>query len=121
MEKSRSLNGTVATVDGAQLRVVRKSQVSPARKWLIETMQRLGYGRIKHLIIVNREPITNPPPKICPRRKLFGPRHHPGTIPSDDFILREHVVNLFNELDTMVNGIIAIDVRDGLPCDITDE
>jgi len=37
------------------------------------------------------------------------------------YILKDHVVNLFDELDTMDNGVIAIDVRDGLPCEITNE
>jgi len=100
---------------------MRKSQVSAARQWLIEATQRLGYGRIKHLLIINHEPVVDPPPKICPRRKLTGPRYCPREIPSGDFILKEQVVNLFDEMDTMDNGVIAIDVRDGLPCDITNE
>jgi len=98
-------------------RVVRKSQLSPARRWLVEQMQILGYGRIKHLVVSNREPVVNPPPKLCPRRKLTGPRQRPREIPCGDFILKEQVVNLFDELDSMSSGVIAVDVRDGLPFD----
>jgi len=81
-------------------------------------MQSLGYGRIKHLIIVNREPVVKPSPKICPRRKLTGPRYRRREVPRGDYILKEQVMNLFEELDNMVDGMITIEVRDGLPFDI---
>jgi hypothetical protein len=42
-------------------------------------------------------------------------------VPAGDFILKEHVTNLFDEFDAMGNGAITIDVRDGLPFDIQDE
>jgi len=84
-------------------------------------MQRLGYGRIKHLIVIHGEPMSQPPPKICRRRKLKGPRYRPRPSLPEDYLLKEQVTNLFEELDSMANRIIAIDVRDGLPGDIIDE
>jgi hypothetical protein len=121
MDTSRPQHDTVDTNNTHQPREIRKSQVSLGRQWLIETMQRLGYGQIKQLIVVNREPVAKPPPKICPRRNLVGRRYRSGKVLAGDFILKEHVTNLFEEFDAMGNGAITIDVRDGLPFDIQDE
>jgi len=101
-----------------QTRVIRKSQLSAKRRWLVDAMQGLSYGRIKDLIVVDREPVVKPPPKICPRRKLTGPRYRRRAVPRGDYILKGQVVNLFEELDNMVDGRITIEVRDGLPFDI---
>ena len=103
-----------------QVPMVRKSQLSPARRWLVEEMQALGYGQIKQLVVIKGEPVQAPAPKISQRCRLTGPRRRPCAAPSEDCILKEQVVNLFAELDQMANGVVALlEVRDGLPCDMT--
>lgn len=99
-------------------RAFRKTQLSPARQWLVESMQSLGHGQIKRLVVSDHQPVVNPPPRICPRRKLVGPPQQTREIPQGDFILKEQVVNLFDALDSMSGGVITIEVRDGLPFDI---
>jgi hypothetical protein len=84
-------------------------------------MQHLGYGRIEGLIVVNREPVRKPPPKICRRRKLTGRRYHPPEVPRTDCILKGQIVTLFDELDKIIDGMITIDVRDGLPFEFSYE
>jgi len=85
MRTPGSRENTASTVLRPPTREIRKSQVSPERQWLVEAMQRLGYGRVKHLIIINHEPVVKPPPKICPRRKLTGPRYLPREVSSGDY------------------------------------
>ena len=60
---------------------MRKSELSASRRWLVERMQQLGFGRIKHLVIANGEPVLNPvsPTPIYPlndgRYILFMQNH----------------------------------------------
>ena len=102
-------------------RVIRKSQLSPQRQWLVEQMQKLGWGWIKHLVVSNREPLSNPAPRKRRRYKLTGPRHRRLEAPTGDFILKESVVNLFDLMDEFANGTVMIEVADGLPADVTIE
>ena len=102
-------------------RILRKSQLSPQRQWLVEEMQRLGWGWIKHLVVSNREPLPSPAPKKRPRHKLTGPRQRRVEVPAGDFILKEQVANLFDYMDEMGNGTVMIEVADGLPADVTVE
>ena len=95
---------------------LRKSDLSPERRWLIEKMQQLGFGRITHLVIANGEPLCNPPPRLYRHRRLTGSNEYRSEIELDDFILKQQVVNLLAELDRSGSGVIAIlEVRDGLP------
>ncbi len=101
-------------------RLVSKSDLSPNRRWLIEKMQLLGYGRIKHLVIGNGEPLKSPPPRLYRHRRLTGPNDHRREAGLDDFVLKQQVLNLLDELDRIGNGVIAtLEVRDGLPYGVT--
>lgn len=103
------------------VRVIRKSQLSPQRQWLVEEMQNLGWGSIKQLVVTDREPVAKPAPKKRHRYKLSAPRCRRLEVPAGDFILKEQVVNLFELFDEFVNGMVMIEVSDGLPADITIE
>lgn len=105
---------------GNETRPVRKSDLTPGRRWLVERMQRLGFGRIKHLVIANGEPVLNPPPRILLHRRLTGPNNSRPEATKENFILKRQVVNLLKELDAVGSGVIAaLDVRDGLPYGLT--
>ena len=95
---------------------MRKSELSASRRWLVERMQQLGFGRIKHLVIANGEPVLNPPPRILRHRRFTGPNNSRREAKLENFALKRQVVNLLNELDAIGSGVItALDVRDGLP------
>ena len=101
-------------------RAVRKSQLSPARQWLVENMQKLAYGRFKHLIIVNGDPLISPPPRRYRDRRLTGANGGRREAALADFVLKQRLVALFDELDRIGNGVIAVlEVRDGLPYGMT--
>lgn len=97
-------------------RALRKSDLSPARRWLVENMQRLGYGRLTHMILVNGEPLTNPPPRMYRDHRLTGPNRSRPEAQLKDFVLKQRLVALFEQFDRIGNGVVAVlEVRDGLP------
>ncbi|MCX5677063.1 MAG: hypothetical protein NTX87_18900 [Planctomycetota bacterium] len=96
-------------------RAIRNSHLSKERRWLVETMQRLWYGRVKHLTVFNHEPRPLPSPKICPCHKLVGSPDRPREVPQGDYLLKEPAVKLCDELDAMGDCVISIDVHEGLP------
>jgi hypothetical protein len=101
-------------------RPFRKSNLSPARQWLVEAMQRIGYGRLKHLVIVGGDPLVNPRPRLYRDQRLTGPNAGRRESHLADFILKESVVRLFEEFDRIGNGTVArLEVRDGLPYGMT--
>lgn len=102
-------------------RQIWKSQLSHQRRWLMETMHGLGHGEVVCVVVVDREPVIDPEPKTRPHRTLTGRRYRPRDLPSGDFIIKEQVADLFADFDHMVNGVVTIQVRDGLPSGIFDE
>ncbi|MCC7408910.1 MAG: hypothetical protein IT442_12615 [Phycisphaeraceae bacterium] len=96
--------------------VVRKSDVSKAKQWLIDKMQSIGFGRIEGLRIVGGDPVSTPPPKIIYRRKSGGvnePRPHDD---AHDYVLKKDVVELMQSLDTLRDRTISlIEVSHGVP------
>ena len=101
-------------------RAVHKSELTVARKWLIENMQKLGYGRFKQLVIIHGQPLTDPPPRMYLDKRLTGQNCQRRELQLADFILKEQVVKLFEEFDRIGNGVIArLEVRDGLPYGMT--
>jgi len=103
-------------------RVVRKLDLTPARRWLVENMQKIGFGRMKHLILVKGEPIVDLPPRVYRDRRLTGANMHRPEAELDDFLLKEQVITLFEEFDRIGSGVIAVlEVRDGLPYGMTME
>lgn len=121
--------GTIMSADGVCLcrrhaqpntSTLRKSDLSPARRRLVEGMQDLGFGRYKHLVIVNGDPLLNPAPRRYQDRRLTGPNRRCQEVHLADFALKEQVVHLFEEFDAIRNGVIAVlEVREGLPYNMT--
>lgn len=102
--------------------LLRKSDLSPSRRWLVEAMQKIGYGRLKHLVIVGGEPLVNPRPRLYRDQRLTGPNAGRRESHLPDFILKESVVRLFEEFDRIGSGTVAcLEVRDGLPYGVTSE
>jgi len=97
--------------------VLTKSSLSAAQKRLVETMQKINYGRIEDLSIYRGEPTFNPPPRIVKDVKLgstdSGARPE---LESVDFALKREHIDLFENLRRIGNGTIdRIEVMSGLP------
>jgi len=93
-----------------------KSDLSEPRRQLLELMQELDFGRIEALAVRAGEPVLDPPPKIV-REVKFGGQNGPRDERAlDDFSLKAQVVELFDELDRLGDGVIdVLTVKHGLP------
>lgn len=99
-----------------------KAALTPARKRLVELMQKVNFGRILGLGLKDGDPILDPPPRVIREIKIGGengPRHE---IESDNFTLKSQALELFAHLDQLENGtVMMIDIKHGLPFLITVE
>jgi hypothetical protein len=93
-----------------------KSALSPARRRLVELMQRLNFGRIEHLEIRGHEPVLEPAPRAIREHKFCsenGPHRETGR---PDCQLKNQVLDLMQLLDAVGDGTIAVlTVKHGLP------
>jgi hypothetical protein len=90
--------------------------LSPARRRLLRVMARIGFGEITGLRVRGGEPCFEPPPRAVRVVKL-GCAADPGPGPDVDFALKAQVVELFERLDELGDGVVeSIEVRHGLPC-----
>ena len=93
-----------------------KASLSPARRRLLEILQKINFGRIENLSIRDGEPVLDPLPSIHREIKFggeSGPRPELGTA---DCCLKEQHVQLFDVFDQLQNGVIAtLEVQNGLP------
>lgn len=103
------------------LNVPSKSILSPARRRLLELMQRTNFGRIERLRIERGEPIMDPPPWVLRDVKLGADNTRPET-QHIDFALKKQVADLFCEFDVLGDGMVeTIVIKHGLPFSITIE
>lgn len=93
-----------------------KSALSGARRRLLETMQRLNFGRIENLAVHAGEPAFDPAPKIVQDIKIGGENGPRPELARDDFALKSQVAELFDHLNRVGDGTVAvIEVKHGLP------
>ena len=93
-----------------------KSSLTPNRKRLLELMQRLGFGSIEELYVLDGDPVMDPPPRIVRDIKLGGENGPRPELEVDDFALKKKVIEFFKELDELQNGTVdRIEIRHGLP------
>jgi len=97
-----------------------KMDLSPARRRLVELMQRLNFGRLEGLRVRNGEPFFDPPPRVIRSVKLGGDNGLRREASKEDFSIKAKVIELFDILDQIGNGVIErIDIAEGLPCSMT--
>jgi hypothetical protein len=94
-----------------------KKALSPARKQLLELMQRYNFCRIENLEVRVGVPVFDPAPRITQEIKIGADNNPRPELEKDDFLLRAPIIELFEHLDRVGNGRIAvIEVKHGLPC-----
>ena len=95
---------------------VRISQLPAESARLVRLMQSLGFGTISGLHVAKGQPVFKPEPVITHEIKLgAGNSDHPAMY-QQDFYVKAHVVDLFELMTKIRNGVITvIDVRFGLP------
>jgi hypothetical protein len=101
--------------------MLTKSSLSTPQKRLLETMQRMNFGRIEGLSIRGGEPIFSPPPRIVRDVKFGAPDNGArAELEAGDFALKREHIELFENLRRLGQGIVeCIEVKAGLPFRMT--
>ena len=93
-----------------------KASLSAPRRRLLETMQRLNFGRVEDLGIRNGEPMFSPAPRIIQDIKLGGENGPRPELGAADFVLKTQVTEFFDHLTRVGDGSVeTIEVKHGLP------
>ena len=97
-------------------RTVMKSSLSPQRTALLELMQSLRYGWIRHLPVRDGEPESDESVAIIQNVKMNGRNDPHPQLAAADYALKREAVALFAQFDALQNGLVeVIEVKDGLP------
>lgn len=89
--------------------------LTPARRWLVHRMHQTVHGTMHNLVVQNGEPVIDPPPKIKQSVKLGSKRNALKSV-SQNFLLKDQHVELFQIMEKTGNGVISkVVIQDGLP------
>lgn len=95
---------------------LRKRDLSVAQQQLVEHLQRINFGGIRNLHVVDGQPVFAADTRIVHHRVV---RTRPVRRPErdlDDFVLKSAVVEFLTYLVRMRHGkILQLDIRHGLP------
>jgi hypothetical protein len=93
-----------------------KSELSKPRRYLLELMQRINFGRIEGLVVRGGEPAFDSRARIIREIKLGGEHSPYHAMERADFELKAQVIELFEHITALGNGTIGcLDVKHGLP------
>jgi len=96
--------------------IASKAALTPARKWLVELMQKIHFGRIENLLVKNGEPVFEPSPRVIREIKFNGENRPRPELNLNNFELKAEVKELLASLDQLENGCVeTIEVKHGLP------
>jgi len=98
------------------MNLLKKSDLSREGQTLVEQMQRINFGRIEHLPVRGGQPVWADQSRVIRKVKLGGentPRTESGY---GDFELKRQVVDLFDQLERIGDGLIrSLEIKHGLP------
>ncbi len=95
---------------------MRKSELAPCCRRLVELMQEVNFGTIERLQVRNGEPVLDPPPEIERVYKIGSTSVPPRLGSRADFVLKHEMVEFFAHLDALGTcSVRRIEVRHGLP------
>jgi hypothetical protein len=95
---------------------ISKSCVSDPYRHLIETMQRLNFGRIENLPIRDGAPVFGPGARFIQKVKIGGDNGPRPEAAFDDFLLKKQTIELIETLTDLSDGmVLSIEVKHGLP------
>ena len=99
-----------------------KRELTALRRSLLEQMQTLNFGRILNIQVREGEPRITPMTKVERLVRFGGNNHARPEIVLDDFTLKDKVVELFDAIERMGDGLILkLEIKHGLPFDMTVE
>lgn len=96
------------------------SSLPPDRRGLLQLMQHMNFGRVERLLVRDGQPVLDPPPRQFLEIKIGGENGPRPEIVAGDFLLKQQVVELFDYLDKLQNGVIdVLEIKHGLPFRMT--
>jgi len=116
IDRSMLVRSTVALGGRFSMSSYRKSELSAARRRLVELMKDIDFGRIQVLRLRDGDPVLDPMPRIIREIKLGSIESGAQTKLQNDFVLKSQLVELFARFDAMPDGVVElIQVKGGLP------
>jgi hypothetical protein len=95
---------------------ISKSGLSAPHRRLIETMQRLNFGRIENLPIRDGAPVFGPGARFIQKVKIGGDSGPRPEAVFNDFLLKKQTIELVETLTDLGDGmVLTIEVKHGLP------
>ena len=98
------------------MELTNKSSLSLQRQLLVETLQRINFGRLDNLRFRNAQPVVDETSRIVREHKFAaenGPR--PESLKAD-FAIKHQLVELFRYFDESGDGLIeSLEIKHGLP------
>ncbi len=95
---------------------ISKSCLPDPHRRLIETMQRLNFGRIENLPVRDGAPIFGPGARFIQKVKIGGDNGPRPEATFDDFLLKKQTIELIETLTDLGDGLVlAIEIKHGLP------
>lgn len=96
--------------------ITTKSSLPIAGQRLVETMQRLNFGRIEGLAVRGGLPAFSLPCRVIRDIKIGGDNGARPEVDQRDFVLKDSVVELFEHFAELGDGTVEVlEVRHGLP------
>lgn len=91
-------------------------RLSAGRAALVKLMQRINFGQIGGLTFWAGEPVLDPPPRIVREYKFGGENGPRPELATDNFLLKQQVIELFAFFDQLQDGVIdVLEIKHGLP------
>lgn len=112
----RAISGEEDVGLAARRDVVTKQSLSPARRRLLQLMQRTHFGRIRGLKVKGGEPDFSRPIELTRTVKMAGQNGAHPAVGLKDFVLKQEVRELFAHFDRIGDGVVEkIEIKHGLP------
>jgi hypothetical protein len=94
----------------------KKQSLSGPRRQLVELLQDVNFGKLENLLVRAGEPQFAPAPRVIRELKFGGDNGSRDELAAPDFLLKAQVVELFNYLDQLQNGVVnVLEIKHGLP------
>lgn len=95
---------------------LQKTALSEPRTRLLELMQKINWGRIEGLRVVQGEPVFSPEPRVVRDHKLGVDEYPRSERRLRDFLVKSQLSDLFVQFERLGDGVIErLEVRNGLP------
>lgn len=94
----------------------KKSDLSEARRELVELLQRVNFGTIHQLAVRKREPVLHPMPRLVREIKFNAENGPRPEIALPSFRMKLQWIELFTLFDSIVDGAIeSLEFKNGIP------